>query len=378
MIALGAGLVARGHKVRVETWERWRPQVHGQGMGFVPAPEYPVFATAYQAAEPYKAAADAAQVTRQAISDWRPDACVCDILTLAASFAAELESVPWSTLVPHVLPLTQPGLPPYPLGGRPARTPVGRSVWRAAGRLAHGALELGRRQNNEARAALGLPPLPYHQTGLSRTLTLVATLPQLEYPRRWPEWTRLVGPLLWEPPGAPEIKPSAKRPVVLVAPSTAQDREGHLLRCALAGLAREEVDVIAVGDPALVPAETLPANAKLVSWLSYARTMPHCDVVVTHAGHGTLARALVSGCPVVACPAGGDMAENAARAEWAGLGVRVPSRLLGPRTLRVAVRRVLADQAMRRRCASVAAWAGTHDAAGAAARELEELLRRSG
>ena len=52
--------------------------------------------------------------------------------------------------------------------------------------------------------------------------------------------------------------------------------------------------------------------------MSYARTMPRCDLVVTHGGHGTLARALASGCPVVVCPAGGDMAENAARVDWAG------------------------------------------------------------
>ena len=49
--------------------------------------------------------------------------------------------------------------------------------------------------------------------------------------------------------------------------------------------------------------------------------MPHCDAVVTHAGHGTLMRSLACGVPVVACPAAGDMGENAARVEWAGVGV---------------------------------------------------------
>ena len=50
-----------------------------------------------------------------------------------------------------------------------------------------------------------------------------------------------------------------------------------------------------------------------MDWLSYARTMPLCDAVVCHAGHGTVARSLASGVPVVACPHAGDMAENAAR-----------------------------------------------------------------
>ena len=92
----------------------------------------------------------------------------------------------------------------------------------------------------------------------------------------------------------------------------------------------------------------------LVPWLSYARTMPAADVVVTHGGHGTLVRALSCGCALVVCPAGGDMAENAARADWAGLGVRLPRRLLGPRTLRLAVRRALGDPAMRARARAVA------------------------
>ena len=47
----------------------------------------------------------------------------------------------------------------------------------------------------------------------------------------------------------------------------------------------------------------VPGNAVLVPWLSYAKTMPLCDVVVLHGGHGTLVRALAAGCSVVVCPA---------------------------------------------------------------------------
>ncbi len=62
----------------------------------------------------------------------------------------------------------------------------------------------------------------------------------------------------------------------------------------------------------------VPRNARLVDWVSYARTMPQCAAVVCHAGHGTVVRALASGVPVVACPYAGDMAENAARAALGG------------------------------------------------------------
>ena len=120
----------------------------------------------------------------------------------------------------------------------------------------------------------------------------------------------------------------------------------------------------------------MPANARVVDWVSYARTMPLCDVVVCHAGHGTLVRALSSGCAVVACPAIGDMNENASRVSWAGAGVRVPQRFISPRPLRLAVERALEEPSIRARARALAAWAGSHDAGTAAAGLVEELAMR--
>jgi UDP:flavonoid glycosyltransferase YjiC (YdhE family) len=213
-------------------------------------------------------------------------------------------------------------------------------------------------------------------TGLSRGCTLIATLPHLEYPREWPGWAHVVGPLMWEPPGDRVDPPPGDGPVVLVAPSTAQDREQTLLRAALEGLAGEPVRVIATWngrepDPPI----RVPANAVLVPWLSYSQTMPACDVVICHGGHGTLMRALTNGCPVVVCPSVGDMAENAARVDWAGLGVRLPRRYCTPRSLRAGVGRALREKRLRQRAAEVAAWAAEHDGGERAARELEDWTR---
>ena len=117
----------------------------------------------------------------------------------------------------------------------------------------------------------------------------------------------------------------------------------------------------------------MPANARLVDWVSYARTMPLCDAVVCHAGHGTLARALASGAPVVACPHAGDMAENAARIRWAGAGVSLPRRFTTPRGVRLAVRRLLGEPRYRRRAEELRDWAARNDGASAAADAVEEL-----
>jgi UDP:flavonoid glycosyltransferase YjiC (YdhE family) len=159
--------------------------------------------------------------------------------------------------------------------------------------------------------------------------------------------------------------------VVLVAPSTAQDRERTLLRAALAGLADAPVRVIAAWGDELPAGLDVPANAIVVPWMSYARTMPGCAAVLTHGGHGTLVRALTSGCPVVVCPAGGDMAENAARVDWARLGVRLPRRYGTPRGVRLAVERVLTRRGVRENVERVARWAAHHDGAAEATRQLE-------
>jgi UDP:flavonoid glycosyltransferase YjiC (YdhE family) len=348
-------------------------------MRFAPAPEYHVFPTMERPLKPYEAVRRAAGVTRALVAAERPDVVVSDILTLAPALAAELEGVPWATVIPHVDPRGAPGFPVYSIGARLPRTALGRRLWGAFDPLIGRGLALGREELNETRSRLRLPPLAHVHGGISRSLALVGTFPQLEYPRAGgPEpGTHVVGPLQWEPPFAdvPDPAGDPSWPLVLVAPSTAQDREGHMLRAALAGLADLPVRVLATtnrrGDTG---GYDVPPNARLVDWVSYSQTMPRCDLVVCHAGHGTLMRALTSGCAVVACPAAGDMNENAARLDWAGAGVRLPRRLIGPRGLRVAVQRALADGALRGRARELAVWAAQRDPADRAAELVESLL----
>ena len=207
---------------------------------------------------------------------------------------------------------------------------------------------------------------------------MVGTFPQLEYPRGWPAGVHVVGPLIWEPPFGEVQAPPGAAPLVLVAPSTAQDPSHRLLRAALSGLRGEPVRVLATWNRRpLGESVAVPANTRLVEWVSYAKTMPACSLVICHAGHGTMARALACGCPVLAVPHVGDMAENAARADWAGVGVRLPWRLLGPASLRLAVRRALGERTLSARARELAGWAAANDGAARAADLVEGLARGS-
>jgi UDP:flavonoid glycosyltransferase YjiC (YdhE family) len=377
MIALGRGLAARGHDVTVQTWKRWRGDIEAEGLRFTAAPEYHVFPNGGLGSKPldfYEAVVHATRDTLPLVRELEPEVVVADILTLAPALSAELQGIPWATLIPHVHPRPPDGAPIYSIGARLPRSALGRFLWRRATRPVENGLERGRQDLNSVRERVGLEPLAHVHGGTSRELALVGTFPQLEYPRIWPSHTHVVGPLMWEPPTADVELPPGADPLVLIAPSTAQDPEHRLLGAALRGLADAPVRVLATWNRRL-PSRPLPVppNARVVEWVSYARTMPRCEVVVCHAGHGTLARALASGCAVVACPVVGDMSENAARLDWAGAGVRIPRRFIAPRPLRLAVERALEDGAIRARAGELAAWSATRNPADTAAALVERL-----
>jgi UDP:flavonoid glycosyltransferase YjiC (YdhE family) len=375
-IALGRALAARDHEVVVETWEERRAAVEGAGLGFAAAEEYRMFPPPEPDSAEGAHAAEAARALLPLLEEMQPHAVVNDILTVAPSLAAERAGVPLATLIPHIYPVVEPGLPFFAVGLRRPRTPLGRGVWRAGRRVVDAGLERGRRDLNAQRARLGLPRLERFHGGISPDLALVATFPQLEYPRRWPAGVEVTGPMTFELPH-PEIElPPGEAPLVLVAPSTAHDSDNRLVRAALAALAEEPVRVVATTNR-VAPQSPIevPPNAVLVDWLSYSQLMPVVSLVVSHGGHGTVARALGAGAPLLVCPLVGDMSETAMRVAWAGAGLSLPWRLCRPRPLRWAVRRVLGDESFARRAGELAAWGREHDGAARGAELVERLAR---
>ncbi len=373
-ISLGRALCGRGHEVTIETWEERREAVEGAGLGFAAAEEYRMFPPPDPDSPEGAHAAEAAKALLPLLEETRPHAVVSDILTLAPTLAAEKAGVPLATLIPHIYPVVEPGLPFFAVGLQPPRTPVGRAIWRTGQRALNIGLEQGRNDLNRQRERLDLPPVDRFHGGISPDLALVGTFPHLEYPRGWPAGVEITGPMTFEIPH-PEIElPPGDEPLVLVAPSTAHDSENHLVRTALAALAEEPVRVVATTNR-VVPQRPIevPANAVLVDWLSYSQLMPAASLVVSHGGHGTVARALCAGTPVLICPIIGDMSETAMRISWAGCGLSLPWRLCRPAPLRWATRRLLEDRSFAERAAELAAWAAVNDGATRGAELVEQL-----
>jgi UDP:flavonoid glycosyltransferase YjiC (YdhE family) len=378
VIALARELRQRGHEVLVETWEHWREAVEAEGLGFTGAQEYTVFPPPGPETPEGETAAGAARALARLMGEFEPDLVVSDILTLAPTLAAEVARVPHATLIPHVYPVQEAGMPLYSLGFRPPRTPLGRAGWRATMPILGSGLRQGRDDLNEIRGRLGLPPEERFHGGISELLALVATFPQLEYPRRWPAHVRVSGPLFFEVEGEETEIPEGEEPLVVIAPSTTQDPECRLLRVALEALADEPVRVLATTNRHR-PEEPVevPANAVMVPWMRYSQAFPAADAVICHGGHGTVAGALAAGAPVLVWPAVGDQGENGARVAWSGSGLSLARRFLSPRGVRLAVRRLLGDGRYRARAEEIAAWAAENNGAAIAAELVEETARNA-
>ena len=373
-LALAGELSERGHEVVIETWESWRGPAESMGLRFQAAEEYVVFPPPPPGEG--AGAAEAAEALLPLLDELEPDAVISDILTLAPALAAEVRGIARATLVPHLYPVHEAAMPFFGIGMEPPRSAFGRGAWQALLPALETGLRRGRRELNETRAKLGLGPLERFHGGISSDLVLVGTLPQLEFPRSWPAEAVLTGPLSFELPHPDVELPPGDDPLVLVASSTAHDPGCDLIRRCFEGLADEPVRVVATSNGHM-PREPIdvPANGTLLGWLSYSQLMPLSSVVVCHGGHGTVARALCEGRPLVVSPSAGDMAENAVRVSWAGCGLTVPGRLRRGHTLRWAVRAVLSEPSYRRAAEAIAASPWASGGAGRAAAAVERLCR---
>jgi UDP:flavonoid glycosyltransferase YjiC (YdhE family) len=318
-LALTRALLRRGHEVTIELSERWRETAEELGARFIPGAEYAPFALEGTGG---RTVVDRARELAAVLEAERPAVVVADLVSPAPALAAELAGVPVVTLIPTVYPVQAPGRPPFLSGLVPPRTPLGRLAWRglepalrplrASARWTRGTPALVDRARGElGLAPLGPDPGPLTTYGpLGAGLILVATFPQLEYPRPWPDAVEVVGPAQFEVPHPDVALPPGDAPLVVIAASTVPDPKRSLVHAGLEALSGEPVRVIAAlnrrGErwPGAVP-----ANARVVDWVSYSQVMPLAGAVVATGGMGTIARALSAGAPVLVCPRGADCSD---------------------------------------------------------------------
>ncbi len=302
----------------------------------------------------HQRAARMAVLNRQRIGDLAPDLVISDSITTCGGLAADLLGVPWIELNTHPLYRPSKGLPPLGSGLAPGTGLRGRlrdSVMRA---LSARSWRTGLRQRSAARVEIGLSaddPGPLRR--------LIATLPALEVPRPdWPGEAVVVGPLHFEPTTSVLQLPPGDGPLVVVAPSTANTGASGLTELALETLTPG--DVLPEGSRVAVsrlegPDGPVPPWA-VVGLGRQDELLSAADLLICGGGHGTVAKSLLAGVPMVVVPGGGDQWEIANRVVRQG-----SARIIRPLTgaaLAATTREVLGSpryrEAARRAGASVA------------------------
>jgi UDP:flavonoid glycosyltransferase YjiC (YdhE family) len=211
------------------------------------------------------------------------------------------------------------------------------------------------------------------------TLVLHATDPVFDLGGRvLPAHHRYVGPLgVWEPqPERVAGLDDPGDPWVLATISTQLQDDLGLADAVLAALADRPVRVLLTLGPGHDRSElaTIPANARVESLVSHDQVLRHAVLLVSHAGHGSVMKALWNGRPMVLVPWGRDQPGVAARAEALGVAAVVPPLSVSADGLGAAIDAVIGDEAMRDRAEHHAKRLRATDPPTLAADVLETLV----
>jgi UDP:flavonoid glycosyltransferase YjiC (YdhE family) len=193
-----------------------------------------------------------------------------------------------------------------------------------------------------------------------------------------PEHHRYVGPLgIWEPPGElPAYLLEPGDPWALVTISSQLQDDVPLARAALDALASRRLRVVLTLGPDHDPAElrSVPANARVERTVSHAAVLEGAALLVSHAGHGSVMKALWYGRPMVLVPWGRDQPGVAARAATLGVAEVVHREDASAEALSAAIGTVLDEKPMREEAEQQGARLRATDPPGRAAELLETLL----
>lgn len=298
--------------------------------------------------------------------DFQPDLLVADPLMLGGLLYKEKSGTPLVLINVVASPVRSRDTAPFGLGILPSRRWYAPLRNRALNTMVdHVVFRDVQAHWVRVRRQVGLATsrLLFEAT-LDATLFVQPTVPGFEYPRSdLPAHVELVGALFPELPegwatSAPWLEASADIPIVHVTQGTMSNTRPHLIAPTLEGLADQPVlVVVATGGRTAdqLGLGRIPANARVVPYVSYRELLPRTSVMVTNGGYGGVQLALSYGVPLVVWGTTEDKPEVAARVAWSGAGLRF-SKLRAPRAkeIRAAVHEVLREPSYRRRAQALA------------------------
>lgn len=296
---------------------------------------------------PFRAWADAClPMVRALVRDFGPQLLLSEIFTADLARLTKLASgVPWCCV--------NPGYYFGPDSVRPPETDYAGRTWRYLQQFgeAIGDADL----ILHATAELFDPPPP--------------SLPKHHF---------YVGPLWWE--RSNEVPPYLDAPglpwVLVTVSSAPQAEELTLVRTALRALAAHPVRVLLTLSDShkLEEIGFVAPNARIERFVSHAAVLTRSRLLLSHAGHGIVMKALYFGVPMVLVPWDRDQPGVAARAAALGVAEVVARQELTEPQLSAAIDRVLWNPSYQEHAARIASRLRARDAIATARARIEEFL----
>ncbi|WP_344097145.1 glycosyltransferase [Microbacterium deminutum] len=349
-IGLATELVRRGHAVHLLADPTIEASARSAGCGFSPWRDAPHFdsraeQTAMIAAmegrnplRAFRAVKDFAgkEMTRRyaedvvaTVREFPVDAVLADGLP-GILIGAQSTGLPTAALLAQTYLRPTPGLPLMGTGWSPGPGVLRRARDSVAPKTASWLLDLTLPRLNVVVAGYGQPPLRDVFELFDRCMkVLVMTSPSFDFVApRLPANVRYVGPQLDDPGwAAVEWHSRGPDPLVLVATSSIFQHQVDLLQRIARAVGQLPVRGLITTGTAVNPDEiAAPPNVEVVQAAPHSRILPEASAVITHAGHGTLIKALAAGVPLVCIPMGRDQKDNTVRALRHGAGVRLSAK----------------------------------------------------
>jgi rhamnosyltransferase subunit B len=373
-LALGRGLVARGHQVTLVGHPDWGGETEAAGLRFVSTGEpsredfirdHPqVLSMQWGGLVSlhtlvHRAIAPGFEHTLAALSAETSahDVIVAHHFAFPAPVAAERAGIPLATvsLAPGIVPSAY-SLPGANFG-RAGTGFLGRGwnrfIWSAGKIITRAMVDP---VVNGFRVRHGLGPLrdavfEAHSPVLNLQLYSEHFAPP---PPDWSAEKRIAGFCYYDPPGAalhPDIEAFLARgepPVLFTLGSTAVQNPGAFYQSAVGALAMLGLRGILLIGPEKNRPVALPGTILATSYAPYGLLMPRVRAVAHQCGIGTLSHALRAGLPSVACPFAFDQPNNARRLEALGVAELVLPHQHTPQHMATALQRLLAGNAQVR------------------------------
>jgi MGT family glycosyltransferase len=280
---------------------------------------------------------------------------VVDCLLPTALIAGEYLQVPRVVLfhMPEYLP--GPNRPPGVMGLTPGISFFGRFRDRLLGKLFFRIINKYLPLINNVRKPYGLRPLGnpidlLHQADLR----FIQTARTFDFPLEpSPQNVRYTGPVLddpdWAQPWENPWPDNDRRPLVVVSLSSTFQNQKEAIKNCIEALSKLPVRGLVTLGLALDHEKIeVPDNVIVVPSAPHSQVFPLADLVITHAGHGTIMRALAHGLPLICLPMGRDQNDNAAKVAYHGCGLRLSGKAK-PAKIRQAIGRILQDGSFKKK-----------------------------